>query len=97
MVDASFGPPHEGYRSVQGIMMTHGGNPIMWASTRQPFITSTAEAELLAYSEAYQCGESAGARLEALGTGECESTCKAIANQASANSPPILELGGQGT
>ena len=25
MVDASFGPPHEGYRSVQGIMMTHGG------------------------------------------------------------------------
>ena len=68
-MDASFGPPHEGYRSVQGIMMTHGGNPIMWASTRQPFITSTAEAELLAYSEAYQCGESAGARLEALGYG----------------------------
>ena len=25
MVDASFGRPHEGYRSVQGIMMTHGG------------------------------------------------------------------------
>ena len=54
MVDASFGPPHEGYRSVQGIMMTHGGNLIMWASTRQPFITQgTAEAELLAYNEAY--------------------------------------------
>ena len=30
MVDASLGPPHEGYRSVQGIMMTHCGNPIMW-------------------------------------------------------------------
>ena len=67
-MDASFGPPHEGHRSVQGIMMTHGGNPIMWASTRQPFITSTAEAELLAYNEAYQCGESVGARLEALGS-----------------------------
>ena len=35
-VDASFGPPHEGYRSAQGIMMSHGGNPIMWASTRNP-------------------------------------------------------------
>ena len=70
MVDASFGPSHEGYRSVQGIMMTHGGNPIMWASTRQPFITqSTAEAELLAYNEAYQNGESAGALLEVLGYG----------------------------
>ena len=70
MVDASFGPPHEGYRSVQGIMMTHGGNPIMWASTWQPFITqSTAEAELLAYNEAYQCGESTGALLEVLGYG----------------------------
>ena len=70
MVDASFGPPHEGYRSVQGIMMTHGGNPIMWASTRQPFITqSTAEAELLAYNEAYQNGESTGALLEVLGYG----------------------------
>ena len=69
-MDASFGPPHEGYRSVQGIMMTHGGNPIMWASTRQPFITqSTAEAELLAYNEAYQCGESTGALLEVLGHG----------------------------
>ena len=70
MVDASLGPPHEGYRSAQGIMMTHGGNPIMWASTRQPFITqSTAEAELLAYNEAYQCGESTGALLEVLGYG----------------------------
>ena len=73
MVDASFGPPHEGYRSVQSTMMTHGGNPIMWASTRQPFITQStaAEAELLAYNEAYQNGESTGALLEkSLGTGE---------------------------
>ena len=70
MVDASFGPPHEGYRSVQGIMMTHGGTALMWASTRQPFITqSTAEAELLAYNEAFQVGESIGALLEVLGYG----------------------------
>ena len=42
----------------------------MWASTRQPFITqSTAEAELLPYNEAYQCGESTGALLEVLGYG----------------------------
>jgi len=49
-------------------MMTHGGDPLMWASTRQPFVTqSTAVAELLAYNEAYHCGESAGALLEVLG------------------------------
>ena len=70
MVDASFGPPHEGYRSVQGIIMTHAGNALMWASTRQPFITqSTAEAELLAYNEAFQVGDSTGALLEVLGYG----------------------------
>eukprot|EP00435_Cladocopium_sp_Y103_P029229 s2739_g7.t1 len=68
MVDASFGPPHEGYRSVQGIMMVHAANPLMWASTRQPFVTqSTAEAELLAYNEAYQCGEPTAALLQVLG------------------------------
>ena len=70
MVDASFGPPHEGYRSVQGIMMTHGGNALRWASTRQPFITQrTAGAELLAYNEAFQVGESTGVLLEVRGYG----------------------------
>ena len=43
---------------------------MMWASARQPFITqSTAEAELLAYNEAFQVGESTGALLEVLGYG----------------------------
>ena len=42
----------------------------MWASARQPFITqSTAEAELLAYNEAFQVGESTGALLEVVGYG----------------------------
>ena len=38
MVGASFGPPHEEYRSAQGIMITRGSKPLMRASTRQPFI-----------------------------------------------------------
>ena len=33
-VDASFGPPHEQYRSVQGIAIEHQGNLISWLSTR---------------------------------------------------------------
>ena len=48
--------------------MEHAGNIILWSSTRQPFITqSTAEAELLAYSEGYQVAESTAALLELLG------------------------------
>ena len=66
-VDASFAPPHEGYRSVQGVVLTHGRNVLMWHSMRQPFITqSTAEAELLGYGEAYQEGESLLALLQIL-------------------------------
>lgn len=58
-VDASFAPPHEGYKSVQGVLLAHGPNVVMWHSMRQPFITqSTAEAELLGYGEAHQEGES---------------------------------------
>ena len=58
-VDASFGPPHEQYRSVQGIAIEHQGNLISWSSTRQPFVAqSTAEVELLSYGEAHQVGES---------------------------------------
>ena len=66
-VDASFAPPHEGYRSVQGVVLCHGQNVVMWHSMRQPFITqSTAEAELLGYSEAHQEGESLLALLKIL-------------------------------
>ena len=65
--DSSFAPPHEGYRSVQGIMITSHGNPIHWESTRQGFITqSTAEAELLGYLEGFQAGESVSALMTCL-------------------------------
>ena len=59
LVDASYAPPHEGYRSVQGAIYMHGNNILMWSSSRQSFITqSTAEAELLAYNESAQGAES---------------------------------------
>ena len=66
--DASYAPPHEQYRSVQGLLVEHGRNPLLWSSSRQAFIVqSTAEAELLAYNESYQAGESTGALLEVFG------------------------------
>ena len=59
LVDASYAPPHEGYRSVQGAIYMHGNNILMWSSSRQSFITqSTAESELLAYNESAQGAES---------------------------------------
>ena len=33
-VETSYAPPHEQYRSIQGILMSHEGNPLMWSSTR---------------------------------------------------------------
>ena len=65
--DVSYGPPHEQYRSVQGVLVEHCGCPIMWESTRQGFVVqSTAEAELLGYSEAYTAGESVASLMEVL-------------------------------
>ena len=65
LVDASYAPPHEGYRSVQGAIYMHGTNVLMWSSSRQSFITqSTAEAELLAYNESAQGAESVAHLLE---------------------------------
>ncbi len=65
LVDASYAPPHEGYRSVQGAIYMHGGNVLMWSSSRQGFITqSTAESELLAYNESAQGEESVAHLLE---------------------------------
>ena len=65
LVDASYAPPHEGYRSVQGAIYMHGSNVLMWSSSRQGFITqSTAEAELLAYNESAQGAESVARLLE---------------------------------
>ena len=66
--DASFAPPREQYRSVQGLLVEHGRNAILWSSSRQAFIgQTTAEAELLSYNESYQAGESVGALLEIFG------------------------------
>ena len=66
--DASFAPPHEQFRSVQGLLAEHGRNLLLWSSSRQAFIVqSTAEAELLSYNESYQAGESVGALLEIFG------------------------------
>jgi len=54
-VDTSYAPPHENYKSIQGTMITHGKNLLMWSSTRQPFIAqSTCEAELIGYNESIQ-------------------------------------------
>ena len=57
--DTSFGPAHEQFRSVQGVALYHGSHLLLWTSSRQPFVTlSTAESELVGYSEALQCGMS---------------------------------------
>ena len=57
--DVSYSPSHEAFRSIQGIA---------WESCRQPFIChSTAESELVSYSEGHQIGESVGHLLSAVG------------------------------
>ena len=65
--DASYGPVHEKYRSVHGVLLVHGKNILQWESGRQGFVTqSTAEAELVAYNEAFQAGEAIASLLEIL-------------------------------
>lgn len=57
-VDASFAPPHEGFKSVHGVLICRGSHPLHWTSAKQPFITmSTDESELVGYGEGYQCAE----------------------------------------
>ena len=66
--DASYAPPVEQFRSVSGVLVEHGGDVLAWTSSRQAFITqSTAEAELLAYNEAYQMAESVASLLQVVG------------------------------
>ena len=66
--DISYSPSHEQYRSIQGVLVEHGGNVILWESGRQPFTChSTAESELVSYSEAHQIGESLASLLGVLG------------------------------
>ena len=64
--DASFAPAAEAYKSVHGTIVMVAGCPILWSSARQPFIT-TAEAELVAYTEVFQQAEGVATLLEALG------------------------------
>ena len=61
----SYGPPHEQYRSVQGVAIYLGSHLLLWTSSRQAFVTlTTAEWELVGYTEALQCAESILALLE---------------------------------
>ena len=65
--DISYSPPHEQYRSIQGIVVGHAGFPISWESNHQGFVVqSTAESELIAYGEAYTAGESVASLLQVL-------------------------------
>ena len=65
--DASFAPEHEQFRSVTGIIIHHGCNALQWVSMRQPFVSqSTCEAELIAFAEGFQDGESTSAVLQLL-------------------------------
>ncbi len=66
--DASFGPEHEQFRSITGVVIAHAGHVLHWLSCRQAFITqSTCEAELMAFTEGYQAGESTASLLGLMG------------------------------
>ena len=65
--DVSFAPPHEGHKSVQGIMVEHNSNLIFWESVRQSTVSlSTCESELMGYTEGYTAGEGVACLLEVL-------------------------------
>ena len=65
--DASFAPATENFKSVHGTVAMVPGCPVLWSSSRQPFITgSTAEAELVPYAEVFQQGEGVASLLEAM-------------------------------
>ena len=67
-VDTSYAPPHEKFRSVQGLALTHAGNLLAWESSRQSFVTqSTAESELVGYNEGFQVTENVCALLGEFG------------------------------
>ena len=65
--DTSFAPPHEQFRSVQGVAVFHGSHLLVWTSPRQAFVTlSTAESELLGHTKGLQCGEAVGCLVDLL-------------------------------
>ena len=73
--DASFAPAMENYKSVHGTIVMAAGCPLLWSSSRQPFITgSTADAELVAYTEVFQQAEGVASLLEAMGIEDVKRT-----------------------
>ena len=92
LADTSYAPPHEKYRSVQGVIVEHGDNILAWESTRQAFITqSTAEAELVGYNEAYQMGEATASLLEVFNVQverKLKGDCKAVLAQILGDTGP---------
>ena len=68
-VDSSFSLEHEQYRSVTGVLLMQGNAPISWTSNRQPFIaTTTAEAEIIGYSESQQQADGLDQLLQVFGS-----------------------------
>lgn len=66
--DISYSPTREGYRSVQCLVLVHGGNVVCWESSRQTIIChSTAESELISYTEGHQLGEALSELFRAVG------------------------------
>ena len=56
-----------GHRSIQGVVVCLGGQPICWQTCQQPFVThSTAEAELVSYCEGLIAGKAAEALVKEL-------------------------------
>ena len=90
--DASFAPEHEQFRSVTGIIVQHRGNALQWVSMRQPFVSqSTCEAELIAFAEGFQDGESVNAvlqLLEVLTNKKLVGDCKAALSQITQETGP---------
>ena len=60
-------PAGSGHRSIQGVVVCLGGQPICWQTCQQPFVThSTAEAELVSYCEGLLAGKAAEALVKEL-------------------------------
>ena len=90
--DASFAPEHEQFRSVTGIIIQHQYNVLQWVSMRQPFVSqSTCEAELIAFAEGFQDGESTHAVLQLLevpANKKLVGDCKAALSQITQETGP---------
>ena len=90
--DTSFAPPVEKYRSIQGTALFHGTHLLQWSSSKQAFITlSTAEAELVGYTEGFQQAQSIGELLRVFGCytikhleGDCKAALAQITSDATA-------------